>query len=42
MRDGFCFGAGLEERESLLGYLECTLASSPLYHFVSGLQASDA
>jgi hypothetical protein len=41
LRDGFCFGAGLEERESLLGYLECTLAGSHLYQFVSGLQASD-
>lgn len=28
LRDGFCFGAGLEERECLLGYLECTLAGS--------------
>jgi hypothetical protein len=28
LRDGFCFGAGLEERESLLGYLEWTLAGS--------------
>jgi hypothetical protein len=28
LRDGFCFGAELEERECLLGYLECTLAGS--------------
>jgi hypothetical protein len=28
LRDGFCFGAGLEERESLLGHLECTLVGS--------------